>query len=373
MAAPKQKSTEHSIQPMVEGVLRPRPIGDQLFAPEQGGTPAVEKIDTTTIGKRAPRYEMPIPLGWFCVAYSDELAPGQVVPLRYFGEDLVLFRTESKVAQVMDAHCPHLGAHLGYGGHINGETIACPFHGWRFNSGGECVEVPYASRKPAKVATGQCIYSYPTVERNHMIWAWYHPQRAAPSFEVEEVSETTDPNWTPYDRFEWSIRTVLQEAAENGVDTAHFVYVHSSAGIPKGVVTLDGPRRSTDVVSQNSPINEHGKRDLETLMPIRLLTKNCGPGQTMQWFYYNCETVMIGTVTPIDHEHIHLRFAFTQPKAQSSAEAVMAKGIIDNVVEQVGQDIPIWEHKKYQPKPALCDGDGPIAQYRKWFQQFYVS
>ena len=369
----KATASEHSIKPMVEGLIRPRPVGEMLFAPEQGVGPAVEKIDTTLVGERAPRYEMPLPLGWFCVAYSDELAPGQVVPLRYFGEDLVMFRTESGTAHVMDAHCPHLGAHLGYGGSVQGESIVCPFHGWVFNGSGECVDVPYASRKPTKVAEGQCLYSYPTVERNRMIWAWYHPQRAAPSFEVEEVSEATDPQWTEYNRFEWSIRTVLQEAAENGVDTAHFVYVHSAAGMPKGQVTLDGPRRCTDVVSQNSQINEQGVRDTSQIMPIRLVTKNCGPGQTMQWFYYACETVMIGTVTPIDKNYIHLRFAFTQPKAQSDDEQVMAQGIINNVVEQVGQDIPIWEHKKYQPQPALCNGDGPIAQYRKWFKQFYVS
>ncbi len=352
--------------------MRPRPVGEMLFAPEQGIGPAVERIDTTTVGNRAPRYEMPMPLGWFCVAYSDELKPGAVVPLRYFGEDLVMFRSESGVAHVMDAFCPHLGAHLGYGGSVHGESIACPFHGWRFNGDGECVEVPYASRKPTKVAKGQCIYSYPTVERNRMIWAWYHPHRAEPSFEVEEVTETTDPKWTEYDRFEWSINTVLQEAGENGVDTAHFVYVHSSAKMPRGTVTLDGPRRCTDVISNNAPIDEQGQRDFDNITPIHLLTKNCGPGQTMQWFGYQCDTVMLGAVTPIDHEHIHLRFAFTQPKDQLEAHRVLAKGIINNVVEQVGQDIPIWEHKKYQHQPALCDGDGPVAQYRKWFKQFYA-
>jgi hypothetical protein len=42
-------------------------------------------------------------------------------------------------------------------------------------------------------------------------------------------------------------------------------------------------------------------------------------------------------------------------------------------VFQVGQDIPIWEHKIYLENPVLCDGDGPIAKYRKWFQQFYAG
>ena len=93
---------------------------------------------------------MPLPFGWFCVAYSDELQVGEAKPLRYFGKDLVLFRTESGKAVVLDAYCPHLGAHLGHGiheetgigGRIEGETIVCPFHAWRFNGNGRMRRSP---------------------------------------------------------------------------------------------------------------------------------------------------------------------------------------------------------------------------------------
>ena len=78
------------------------------------------------------RFPMPIPFGWFFVAYSDELAVGDVKPLHYFGRDLVLFRNESGQAGLLDAYCPHLGAHLGYGGEVQGDSIRCPFHAWAF-------------------------------------------------------------------------------------------------------------------------------------------------------------------------------------------------------------------------------------------------
>src|SRR5690349_11235672 len=87
-------------------------------------------------------YTAPIPTGWFQIAYSDELPPGAVVPLRYFGKDLVLFRTETGKLTLLDAHCPHLGAHLGHGGKVRGEVIECPFHAWQFGATGECVAVP---------------------------------------------------------------------------------------------------------------------------------------------------------------------------------------------------------------------------------------
>ena len=53
--------------------------------------------------------------------------------------------------------------------------------------------------------------------------------------------------------------------------------------------------------------------------------------------------------------------------------SAVAEGFRDEVVFQVGQDIPIWENKVYLDSPILCDGDGPIAKYRKWFQQFYAD
>ena len=84
------------------------------------------------------RYDLPIPFGWYAVSLSHELAVGEVKPVEYFNRELVVFRTEGGEAKVLDAYCPHLGAHLGHGGTVKGESIACPFHGWQFNGEGEC-------------------------------------------------------------------------------------------------------------------------------------------------------------------------------------------------------------------------------------------
>ena len=56
------------------------------------------------------------PTGWFQIAWSDEVPPGGVHPVRCFDRDLVVYRGESTDVHVLDAHCPHMGAHLGYGG-----------------------------------------------------------------------------------------------------------------------------------------------------------------------------------------------------------------------------------------------------------------
>jgi len=95
------------------------------------------------------RFPMPrYPNGWFQVAYANELAPGAVKPLRYFGKDLVLFRTEGGEAKLLDAHCPHLGAHLGHGGKVKGDCIECPFHAWKFDGAGARPADPHGKKRP---------------------------------------------------------------------------------------------------------------------------------------------------------------------------------------------------------------------------------
>jgi len=207
------------------------------------------------------RYDFPVPFGWYAISLSRELAAGEVKPLHYFGKELVLFRTEGGEARLLDAFCPHLGAHLGHGGKVKGEHIACPFHAWEFNGEGVCKHIPYAKNMPPRADGKQTVFSYPVVERNQIIWAWYHPERIAPAFEVETVPEVGHPDWTEYRVYEWKFGAPIQEAAENAADGAHFVYVHSSKDIPRGEITHEAHKRFARYVGKTPDMDEHGNID----------------------------------------------------------------------------------------------------------------
>jgi nitrite reductase/ring-hydroxylating ferredoxin subunit len=118
------------------------------------------------------RFPFPIPNGWFIVAASDEVAPGDVVPLYYFGRDLVLFRGADGTPFVLDAYCPHLGAHLAAGGQVEDGCIRCPFHGWKFaGETGRCVEVPYDENQAARRGTRRTAAPRRTAPRTPPRWA----------------------------------------------------------------------------------------------------------------------------------------------------------------------------------------------------------
>ena len=159
---------------------------------------------------KSARYTQTIPFGWFAVEYSNQLAIGEVKPLYYFDRDLVIYRTESGAVHVLDAFCPHLGAHIGHGGQVHGEYVACPFHGWQFDAAGVCQSVPYANNMPPRARDKQLLNSYPTLEKNQMIWVWYHPHGIAPDFELDEVPEFDSPDYTEMEIYDWEVNTIIQ-------------------------------------------------------------------------------------------------------------------------------------------------------------------
>ncbi|WP_101758838.1 Rieske 2Fe-2S domain-containing protein [Oceanicoccus sp. KOV_DT_Chl] len=316
------------------------------------------------------RHHLPIPFGWYCIAYSDEIAVAEVKPVKYLGQELVLYRTESGTASVSEAYCPHLGAHIGHGGLVIGEYISCPFHGWQFNGEGHCAAIPYAKAIPKKIVGVSSLFHYPVVEANGVVWFWYHPERVEPLFEVEEHQLIQDGSWLPtYRKYEWIVNTAVQETAENAADQAHFVFVHGSEHMPKPTVEYAGHQRSAYFDGYLPGTDPDGPERFE----IKMLTANSGPGHTWQHFSGMFESFMLGLITPIDSDSLHMRFAFVLKDTTDAGELFMLDAYVDEVVRQVEQDIPIWNHKTFRTEPALCDGDGPIAQFRKWFRQFYAE
>lgn len=311
------------------------------------------------------RFPFGIPNSWYVVAYSDELAPGQVERLHYFDRELVAFRGESGKVAVLDAYCPHLGAHLAVGGRVVGDTIRCPFHGWRWNTEGGCSEIPYAKRVPPSVRAG----SYPVVERNGMVFVWYHAEGKAPSFEIPEVEGWGRPSWLgSWLRWEWTVKTHPQEMAENGIDWAHFEIVHGMP-IPEN--------RSCDFRPNSFLWQVGGSKTVSTLGgqtdELTMHGENWGMGFSWLKQAGTYDTVVATGLTPIDAETTHVRMGVIARIGDQDEAGVRdeVRAYMDEHAVFAEQDFAIWENKKFRASPGLCEQDGPIADYRRWAAQFY--
>jgi 3-ketosteroid 9alpha-monooxygenase subunit A len=310
----------------------------------------------------ARRIPLPLPDGWFQVAYSDELVPGgAVLRLAYFGGEQVAWRGTDGNARVFDAHCPHLGAHLGHGGAVVGDRLRCPFHHWEFDGEGRCVRIPYAKKIPPLAR----IRAWSVVERNGLVMVWFDKQGRPPRFEIPSVPEFASDEWTDYSRHEWTVRSCAQELAENTVDPAHFRYVHGTAELPTAEARADGPCLH---VEMDYPIAAADGRMLQG--DIEITTWGFGFGVTR--FRGIVDTTVVVTGTPFDEERVHNRLNFMVRRLESEeATEGLGRAFVGEITRQFSEDMPIWENKVHWERPLLCDGDGPIGVLRQWARQWY--
>jgi phenylpropionate dioxygenase-like ring-hydroxylating dioxygenase large terminal subunit len=319
------------------------------------------------------RFPMGIPFGWFCVGYSDELAVGDVRAVHYFGRDLVLFRNEPGDVGLLDAYCPHLGAHLGHGGVVEGDSIRCPFHAWQFKPNGFCSKIPYAKAMPPIAKRAPIAGPLPIVERNGVIWAWYHPENIAPMYDVIEHEEFSQAGWAKPTRREWRFASNPQEIAENGVDFAHFEYVHKMDAVPEGSSRYEGHVRYSQANGERQITMPDGTT--KTIQSSVNTIQN-GAGQKFTQLRGVVTLSLMVLATPVEADDVELRFCFTHPEVEpGSPEAKAIEMAIESTCGQSGVegDIPIWNYKIHRERPLLCDRDGPILRFRKYFEQFYVT
>ena len=166
----------------------------------------------------------PFPRGWFAIAFSAELEPGAVQRRHYFGRELVVYRTESGQVSLADAYCPHLGAHLGHGGRVEGERLVCPFHGWQFGPDGRCAAMPYGKRIPdrARLAPWQVI------EQNGVVLAYWDGVDGSGSGAAWKPPVVDLGAYSEMRSRTWELASHPQEVMENSADGAHFRYIHKT-------------------------------------------------------------------------------------------------------------------------------------------------
>jgi 3-ketosteroid 9alpha-monooxygenase subunit A len=313
------------------------------------------------------RFPFGMPKGWFLLAYSGELEPGRPLAFERLGRSLVLFRGESGRAHALDAHCPHLGAHLGIGGRVVGDTIQCPFHGWRFAGDGVCTEIPYAKRIPAGARAG----SHPLVERNGMLFVWHDPSGGPPAFEIPTLPEWGDPEWLgSWMQWDWTVKTQPQEMAENGIDWPHFATIHRIPAPENRRAEFREHSFFWQVGGTKPVVALESGRD-----EILMHGENWGVGYSWLRQRGEYETIVVTGMTPIDDETTWVRMGVIAKIGASPSPAALAAfaAYMAEHARFAEADFPIWENKQHRVRPLLCDGDGPIADYRRWAARFHPA
>lgn len=157
---------------------------------------------------------------WMPVVASCDLAVGAVRSLRLLGEDLILFRQTNGQLGLIESHCPHRRTSLAYGC-VDAEGIRCPYHGWKFDYQGHCLEMP-AEPLSETLCRQISAVAYPVQELGGLIFAY--------------LGKQPTPLLPHYDLFVWpgTIRDIgyavlpcnWLQIMENSVDPYHVEWLH---------------------------------------------------------------------------------------------------------------------------------------------------
>jgi phenylpropionate dioxygenase-like ring-hydroxylating dioxygenase large terminal subunit len=172
----------------------------------------------TPMGNLFRRYWMPALL-------SQQLPIPDCDPVRLelFSEKMVAFRDTQGRLGLIDEFCAHRGVSLWFG--RNEESgLRCPYHGWKFDIHGQCIEVP------SEPTSGYCdrikLKSYPMMERGGVIWVYMGPADKQPPFPEYEFA--TVPAAQSYMSKRHQASNWLQ-ALEGGIDSSHVSFLHSGS------------------------------------------------------------------------------------------------------------------------------------------------
>lgn len=320
--------------------------------------------------------DLPVPWGWFAVAFSYELTRGRVLTRRLAGEEIVVWRAADGTVAATAPTCPHLGAHLGLG-RVHGDTVRCPFHGFTFDAAGRCTGTGTDAAPPA----GLGIRAWPARERNGAVLVWHHPDGTPPRFEVPELDPLplSHLDRTTTACFELDGHPVA--TSENSVDLSHLAVVHHYTD-----VMMVEPFRAEGQVASASysmtrPVGVPGDGRVRALRRVtthvRFDTRLFGLGVSLVEAAiprFGVRTRQLVLATPVAPGRIELRLSMQVVhdggRARRTAERIGVRFAARSFAHDVRQDLPIWGTQRYVPRPALAHGDGPIVPYRRWAQQF---
>jgi 5,5'-dehydrodivanillate O-demethylase oxygenase subunit len=158
---------------------------------------------------------------WHPVYRAEDLPPGRAVPIEILSEKFTLYRGESGNVYIADFRCAHRGTQLSTGW-VEGDCLRCRYHGWRYDSAGQCVEQPGELESfAAKIR----IATYPAREYLGLIFGYFGqgepaPFRRYPDFEAPGVLDLETPEYWPCNFF---------NRVDNTCDIGHVVFTHHEA------------------------------------------------------------------------------------------------------------------------------------------------
>ncbi len=326
--------------------------------------------------------QSPFPEGWYFVARRDELSDGKLVYKTWLGEEIVAWCDDQGRVCMAEAYCPHLGSSLApeTGAKVCAGRLVCPFHGFEYDTSGQCVATPYAP--PPKNAR---LRLYETRDYAGMIFGWWGLGGRPAQWHLPEAPRA-DSGWSDIRHTTLRFPGHPQETTENSVDLAHLRYVHGYDNVRRTA------RLEIDGAHLLSCFDFMGTYRVAGVMGVTFDVSSITHVYGLGFSQVDFEERRIGyrarlwvLSTPVDGTSIDLTLAthvgdFEQPKRAivglsflplRARVKLMNRFALWKARKYVEEDVVIWSRKRYVERPLLNRADGEIVAYRRYCEQFY--
>lgn len=324
----------------------------------------------------------PFPEGWYFITTRQAVQKAKLIQKTWMGENVVIWCDDNGSVCVAESVCPHLGSDLGpaAGGCIRDGRLICPFHGYEFDTTGQCVATPFAP--PPKTAK---LRVFETQEVLGLIFAWWGIDGRAPQWSLPE-DMPDQAGWSDFEINTLRFPGHPQETTENSVDLAHLRYVHGYDNVrPVEEFAVDGPRLEA----------RFDFRRVRTIAKFVNLTFNVSAKANIFGLGYSFVEIHENSIgmdmrlwvlaTPVDGTLIDMSLVSQVREIRKPGRLIIGLGFLpvglraplinkfmaSQQKEDVRQDVIIWSRKQYVSRPRLCRSDGKIMPFRYYCAQFY--
>lgn len=293
---------------------------------------------------------------WYVAAWADELSDQSLLARQIIGERVVLFRDPDNSPVALIDRCSHRFAPLSMG-RLEGGCVECPYHGFRFNSSGDCVHNPHGDgRIPARAG----IRAFPVVERHNAIWIWMGDAEKADADSIPAF-EHMNPDAFYIGTGSMQVAGHYELETDNIMDLSHIEFVHpmfSSPAVSKGAVTheIDG-----DCVWSKRDIDND-----ETPPDFIRQVFNAPEGPVDRWLHVHWQapanmTLYAGGIAsgqPREQAHVSVQSHWFTPETEQSTHYFYA-ATVPRMIGPAGEEIvkgqieALYAPFKYEDAPLI--------------------
>jgi len=190
-----------------------------------------ENETLTRVGRGTPAGEL-LRRYWQPVAAAGELSDEKPIKaVKILGEELVVYKDRRGQYGLVGEHCPHRSASLAFG-RVDEEGIRCPYHGWKFDRTGKCLEQPAEPEEGAyKDKIKQT--AYPVEMLGGLLFAYLGPEPRSLLPRWDVLSWENGKRWIEVHEI---LRCNWLQPMENSVDPSHLYWLHGDTAHLVGVV-----------------------------------------------------------------------------------------------------------------------------------------